>query len=668
MDHHGRDPRPTDCLATPVEQPLSESERFARSTLDALSAHVAILDDTGRIIATNRAWRTFAEANQPVLVGMLEGANYLALFASADGAGAEHAAAIISGVQAVMRGERQEHVFESSCHCLRENRWFNARVTRFAGEGSLRIVVAHEDVTERRRAEEALRANESRYRAMFESSCDAMMTLAPPSWRFASGNPAMVAMFGARDVADLMSRTPWHCSPERQPDGRDSDEKALEMIETAVRKGSHFFEWEHTRIDGTVFPATVLLTRIDLAGETIVQGTIRDVTEQKLLEDEKERVAREVRDLYENAPCGYHSVDSRGIFVRINDTELSWLGYSREQLVGEKRFPDLMTPRSVEAFKRNFPVLLERGRVDGMEYELVRADGTTFPVLVNATAITDAAGRFLMSRCVVLDVTARKQAEKSIRELENRYRAILDQTFEFIGLMTPDGTLVEANRAALQFIGVKEADVLGRPFWETPWWTHSEEMQDRLRDAIKTAAAGEFVRFEATHPNAADNGIHHVDFSLKPLKNEDGQVVFLIPEGRDVTDQKRAEAALHESRETIRSHIEGAFDVIFSLNKKHELVFVSPAWESCLGHPTHKVIGKPLAAFMHSDDVTAFVDHLTRVLASGQGETTPPYRMKHAKGEWRSFVANVRPHVDRKGETQFIGLAMLLPAAPAGKG
>jgi PAS domain S-box-containing protein len=136
------------------------------------------------------------------------------------------------------------------------------------------------DMTERKRIETALGASETRFRMLFEKSRDALMTLAPPSWSFTSGNPATIAMFGARDEADFVSRGPWQYSPERQPDGRASADKAKEAIETAMRQGSHFFEWVHQRLTGEDFPATVLLTRIEIDGQSFLQATVRDETER----------------------------------------------------------------------------------------------------------------------------------------------------------------------------------------------------------------------------------------------------------------------------------------------------------------------------------------------------------------------------------------------------
>ena len=133
-------------------------------------------------------------------------------------------------------------------------------------------------------ANRELKESEEKFRGLFESSRDAIMTCEPPSWRFTSGNPATVNMFRAKDGADFISYEPWRLSPERQPDGRASVDKAKEMLETAMHTGSHFFEWVHKRIDGEEFPASVLLTRVEQAGKSFVQATVRDLTEHKRLE------------------------------------------------------------------------------------------------------------------------------------------------------------------------------------------------------------------------------------------------------------------------------------------------------------------------------------------------------------------------------------------------
>src|SRR6476619_2922968 len=97
------------------------------------------------------------------------------------------------------------------------------------------------------------------------------------------------------------------------------------------------------------------------------------------------------------------------------------------------------------------------------------------------------------------------------RKCEQRLRAVFDNAFELIGLVSVDGILLEANRSALQFVGVTRDEVVGRPFVDTPWWSHAPELQQRLREAIAEAGRGGFVRFGATHVSA-DGAVHTVDF------------------------------------------------------------------------------------------------------------------------------------------------------------
>ncbi len=159
------------------------------------------------------------------------------------------------------------------------------------------------DITERKQAEDLLRKSEDKYRSLFVSSRDAIMVLEPPLWRFTSGNPATVKMFRVKNEAEFLTYEPWKLSPEYQPDGRASDEKAKEMIETAMRKGSHFFEWTHKRANGEEFLTNVLLSRVEWGEKAFLYETVRDVTEQKRLEGElknadEQKTATEIRSKF----------------------------------------------------------------------------------------------------------------------------------------------------------------------------------------------------------------------------------------------------------------------------------------------------------------------------------------------------------------------------------
>ncbi|MCC7362333.1 MAG: GAF domain-containing protein [Anaerolineales bacterium] len=132
--------------------------------------------------------------------------------------------------------------------------------------------------------------------------------------------------------------------------------------------------------------------------------------------------AVEIQDLYDNAPCGYHSLDAAGVFVRMNEYELRLLGYTREEVVGVLRFGDVVTAASRERFQQSFPLFRETGRASNLEYELVNRAGRVIPVLISATVVFDSEGRYVMSRSTMLDITDRKQAEEQIQTLNATLR------------------------------------------------------------------------------------------------------------------------------------------------------------------------------------------------------------------------------------------------------
>jgi two-component system, cell cycle sensor histidine kinase and response regulator CckA len=143
--------------------------------------------------------------------------------------------------------------------------------------------------------------------------------------------------------------------------------------------------------------------------------------------------ADELEGLYNHAPCGYHSLDKEGILIRINDTELKMLGYARDELVGKKKFSELLTEESLRAFQANFPLLQNQGWVRNLELQMIRKDDSILPVSLSATVVYDKAGNYLLSRSVVIDISDRKRAEEELRDLEVQF--LRAQRMESLGTL-----------------------------------------------------------------------------------------------------------------------------------------------------------------------------------------------------------------------------------------
>ena len=175
------------------------------------------------------------------------------------------------------------------------------------------------------------------------------------------------------------------------------------------------------------------------------------------------------------------------------------------------------------------PITDLRQKIDHSDRILLQADGNRLPIIKSAGFISLDGRQYLLEN--FFDNSERVRSENAAAEAKRIVRAVFDQTFQFIGLMSPEGILIDANRSALKFGGISEPEVIGKPFWETPWWTHSHELQQELQQGIRSAAQGNFVRFEATH-RAADGTLHYIDFSIKPVLDDKGEVIYLITRPR----------------------------------------------------------------------------------------------------------------------------------------
>ncbi|WP_246564359.1 PAS domain S-box protein [Leptothoe spongobia] len=193
------------------------------------------------------------------------------------------------------------------------------------------------------------------------------------------------------------------------------------------------------------------------------------------------------------------------------------------------------------------------------------------------------------------------QLENQVTETEERFRAIFNQTFQFIGLLNPDGILLETNQTALEFGGLKREDVINRPFWETHWWQISLETQQQLQAAITQAAQGEFIRYEVDI-----QGIHGkiitIDFSLRPVVDEAGSVKWLIPEGRNINDLKRTQEELKQSQKHYANLAEAAPVGIFQTDADGNCCYVNEQWCQIAGLSAEEAMGMGWVTGLHPDD------------------------------------------------------------------
>ncbi len=263
---------------------------------------------------------------------------------------------------------------------------------------------------ERKRAEEALRESEEMYRALYESSRDAIMTIAPPKWEFTAGNPATIALFGARDEREFVAAAPWSLSPEYQPDGEFSSVKARQMIDLAMERGSHFFEWTHKKFDGEEFFATVTLIRMIYRGQPLLQATVRDITVSKRAEEALRESEERYRDLAENAAELIQSVSPEGRYLYVNRAWRETLGYAQEEIL-HLNMTDVVAPEHLPQCQEVLAKVMEGATINDVETVFVAKNGNKIIVRgsVNCRLID---GKAVSTRGIFRDITARHEIEQ----------------------------------------------------------------------------------------------------------------------------------------------------------------------------------------------------------------------------------------------------------------
>ena len=221
------------------------------------------------------------------------------------------------------------------------------------------------------------------------------------------------------------------------------------------------------------------------------------------------------------------------------------------------------------------------------EFRFKRKDGTWMWIRARIKVVeVDKAGKPRRVVGTHTDITNRKQAELALQESESKLKTVFNNSYELMGILTVDGLVLETNRASLEFNAFEESDVIGKPFWETPWWEKTQHQQDQLREMISKAANGKFIRQEVRHINLKGE-IHYIDFSIAPVKDDQGKIIYLVPEGRDITKRKLAEEALRLSEKKYRTLFEQSADAILII-QHGRFVDCNQATLDMLGVPDKK--------------------------------------------------------------------------------
>ncbi|MBI5688074.1 MAG: PAS domain S-box protein [Verrucomicrobia bacterium] len=280
-------------------------------------------------------------------------------------------------------------------------------------------------------------------------------------------------------------------------------------------------------------------------------GTVQDVTERKQAEEMLKESSRVIQDLYDNAPCGYHSLNSDGVFIRINDTELKWLGYAQEEVVGKMRLTDLLTPAGVQVYEQTFPVLKERGWVSDIETELIRKDGTVLPVLLNSTAIRDSQGNFVASRTTLFDVTDRKRAEAALRESEKKFQRIaahIEDAIYSVDALTHEFRYLSPGFEKMFGYTLEDIQVMGGrvAFLSRVIFKGKFDEQKRRFEQLKLQPADRVAIRDEEWWRCKDGTLKCIEDRWMPVC-EEGRLVSTDGVLSDVTERKRVEDALRTS-------------------------------------------------------------------------------------------------------------------------
>lgn len=242
----------------------------------------------------------------------------------------------------------------------------------------------------------------------------------------------------------------------------------------------------------------------------------------------------------------------------------------------------------------------------------------------------------------------RKQAEEKLRRNEQHLRRVIDSLLIYVGVLTPDGVLIEVNRTALEHANLRSEDVLNKPFAETYWWSFDPEIQAQLNEAIERAAAGERVRYD-TVSRMSENNLIQNDFSIVPIFNDDGEVEYLIPSGIDISDREASKQALQQSEYELRLITEIIPQQIWTATPDGKIEYINQRWQEYTGVTLEQIQGDGWSTIIHPDDLERVRETWDRAIAFGKKYNIEA-RLRSADRKYNWFLGRARPLRNERGD------------------
>ena len=602
-----------------TEQALQESEARLQAILDNSPGLIFLKDLNGRYLHVNRQFKNMLDLRDQEVVGKTDDEVF-----STDQAAhfKTHDRQVIESQTLLEFEEVAMHTDGPHTSIVHKFPLFNEKNEMFAMGGITT------DITIRKQAEKSLQESEERFRKIFEEG-PLGMALVGLDYRFLKVNATLCRLVGYTEQ-ELTTRT---FADITHPEDLEKDlNLARQLFEGIIP--SYTLEKRYLKKNGEKFWINLTASVIrDLDGVPLYGlAMIEDITDRKCIEQTLQHRMETIHDLYNNAPCGYHTLDAEGRYVEVNDTELKWLGYSREEMIGKLKVTDITTPASQRQFHDLHAEFKEQGHAFSLQAEYIKKDGTILNGLVSAMVVRDDQGQFLKSRTSVLDISALKEAEEALTESHLRFQRIFDEAGIGIVLVDITGDVVESNPAFQHFLGYSLDELKTMAF---PEFIHPEDTPNCLEHYGKLVeGACQSYDLEERYIRK-DGSVAWGHLTVTLLRNRQQEPLHAIAMVEDITERKRAEDDLNASRQAYQDLVNSLDGIVWECDfPSYQFTFVSKPAERLLGYPVDRWLSDHsfFPNHIHEDDREWALNYC-QLSTLQKRDHELEYRMIHASGQ-----------------------------------